>query len=150
MLTCVCGCIWAACTCKCVSRQQKGGHCWHSQSPLRALNCCCYLVSQVLRLCCSNATGAKALTCTRWLCGWGTVDRLDWIPGQFLCVTRVCPVALEMCGRCRLLSMHCQIPCILWIFRVVFSWLQISFCFSPVTGCFHTQSVAISTKSTVL
>lgn len=36
--------------------------------PLRALNRRCYLVSQVLRLCCSNATGAKTLPCTRWLC----------------------------------------------------------------------------------
>lgn len=48
--------------------------------PLRALNHGCYQVSQVLRLCCSNAAGGKTLTCMSWLLvSAGETPYIDWL-----------------------------------------------------------------------
>lgn len=79
----------------------EGGPLLTQPEPLRAFNRRCYLVSQVLRLCCSNATGARTLTCTRWLCVLlGEAPLIDLIepPVSFFfiwCLNGECPVAME-------------------------------------------------------
>lgn len=57
---------------------ERGGALLTQPEPPKALNHRCYLVSQVLRLCCSNATGAKTFPCKRWFCvSVGEAPRLD-------------------------------------------------------------------------
>lgn len=77
---CVCVFVWvrlSLCVQVC-ARTAEGGPLLTQPEPLRAFNRRCYLVSQVLRLCCSNATGARTLTCTRWLCVLlGEAPRID-------------------------------------------------------------------------
>lgn len=79
---CVCVFVWvrlSLCVQVC-ARTAEGGPLLTQPEPLRAFNRRCYLVSQVLRLCCSNATGARTLTCTRWLCVLlGEAPRIDLI-----------------------------------------------------------------------
>lgn len=47
------------CTSLCPGSEKGGGALLTQPEPRQAFNRCCYLVSQVLRLCCSNAAGAK-------------------------------------------------------------------------------------------
>lgn len=79
---CACVFVWvrlSLCVQVC-ARTAEGGPLLTQPEPLRAFNRRCYLVSQVLRLCCSNATGARTLTCTRWLCVLlGEAPRIDLI-----------------------------------------------------------------------
>lgn len=118
----MCLCAWVRLSVCVQVRAQaaKGGPLLTQPEPLRAFNRRCYLVSQVLRLCCSNATGAKTLPCTRWLCASaGEAARIDLIEPRavFMCCKGVsCCFRDSESGQCCLLSMHCQIPHILWSF----------------------------------
>lgn len=57
--------------------------------PQRALYHRCYLVSQVLRLCCSNAAGAKNLNLFKPVCRSIGLSLL-WIVFKLLCLSLIC------------------------------------------------------------
>lgn len=71
VFSCLYMCVWVRLSvyAQVYAQTARGGRALLTQPvPLRALNRRCYLVSQVLKLCCSNATGAQTSLCTRWLC----------------------------------------------------------------------------------
>lgn len=103
------------CVYKCVPRQWTGRALLTQPEPLRALNRRCYLVSQVLRLCCSNATGAKTFPCKKLavcFCGRGTAWSI-WLnpPVSFVFARWEFPAALEI------VRVDTD-TCFLWIFPV--------------------------------
>lgn len=79
----VCGCVWA-CAYKCVC--PGSGRRGPIVDTTRTSHC--YLVSQVLRLCCSSATGAKTFPCTQFC---GLLVNCPPHPPPLLFARRECP-----------------------------------------------------------
>lgn len=108
-------------------RRWTGGALLTQAHPLSAFSCCCYLVSQVLRRCCSGATGANSFLCVQRLCGsiWLTTPpphRTPPLP-HFTCCIHL--------NRPLLWSWTAHWACLLGFLN----WLHVAFLASPQFTC---------------